>query len=211
MEEGWSVKKLVRQIMLSHTYQLATASDAQALAADPENRLLWHMNRRRLDAESLRDAMLHVSGQLQLELGGPAFPAGLNADYGFATNDSRRSVYVPVFRNALPELFEVFDFADPSVVTGRRNASTVSPQALFLMNHPFVREQAQAAARRTLASPVQDVRSRVDHAYRFLLGRAPTGAEQALALKHLGAGENEEAWTEFYQALFGSIDFRYLN
>src|SRR5262249_3618910 len=108
VDDGWSMKKLVRQIVLSHTYRLATASSSQALEADPENRLLWRMNRRRLEAECLRDTILSVSGRLKLDRGGPTFKPGLKADYGYQHTDIRRSVYAPVFRNALPELFEMF-------------------------------------------------------------------------------------------------------
>ena len=102
-------------------------------------------NRRRLDAECIRDAMLSASGRLRSEMGGRSFPPDLDGRLRLRhSSDARRSVYDPVFRNALPDLFEVFDFADPSMVVGRRNASTVAPQALFLMNHPFVLEQARA-------------------------------------------------------------------
>ncbi len=151
VEDGWSVKRLIRRIVLSRVYQLSADDNAEARAIDPENRRLWHMNRRRLDAECLRDAMLQISGALRPERGGPGFRDDLAEDYGFVDVSNRRSVYVPVFRNAIPELFEAFDFADPSTVTGRRNVSTVAPQALFLMNHPFVAEQSKRAGRRRLA------------------------------------------------------------
>ncbi len=244
MDEGWSVKKLVREIMLSRTYQLSSSPShqssviskqsrrtgslitgspitdywQQSTRADPENRTLWRANRRRLDAECIRDTMLFVSGQLQLDMGGPTIKPGTAADYGYKHSDSRRSLYAPVFRNALPELFEAFDFADPSMVTGRRNTSTVAPQALFMMNHPFALEQAKAAARRTLATDGDDA-TRIERAYRVTLGRAPTKAESKLALGYvtLPADGKElearrlEAWAQFYQALFASMDFRYLN
>src|SRR5262249_51051627 len=130
VEDGWSMKALVRAIVLSRTYQLSAVGSAGAVAADPENRLLARQNRRRLGAECLRDTMLAVSGRLTLDRGGPTYPAKLAADYHYQHTDTRRSVYAPVFRNALPELFAVFDFADPSMVTGQRNVSTVAPQAL---------------------------------------------------------------------------------
>ena len=103
-----------------------------------------------------------------------------------STPSTRRSVYCPVFRNALPELFEVFDFADPSMVVGRRNVSTVAPQALFLMNHPFVLEQSRHAARRLLAEtePGDDDR-RIERAYRLALGRPPSERERRIALEFL--------------------------
>jgi hypothetical protein len=220
MEDGWSIKALVRRIVLSRAYQLATADDARARAADPENRLLWRMNRRRLDAECIRDTILTVSGQLGDEMGGPAFPADLASDYGFQQGGTRRSVYAPVFRNALPELFDAFDFADPSMVVGRRNVSTVAPQALFLMNHPFLMEQSQRAARRLLSGTGEDDRGRIEHAYRLALGRSPTGSERRIALDFLAKAEDagddgpagpEQAWALLFQALFASVDFRYVD
>jgi hypothetical protein len=215
-EDGWSVKALVRRIVTSRAYRLATADDPRARAVDPENRLRWRMDRRRLDAECIRDAMLAVSGQLRPEMGGPTFPPALTSDFRFEPKDDpRRSVYLPVFRNALPELFEAFDFADPSLVVGRRDASTVAPQALLLMNHPFVLEQARHAARRLLAEAGPDDAERVDRAYRLALGRPPTGAERRLGLGFVaeagGTAEGpEEAWTIFFQALFASLEFRYV-
>ena len=130
------MKRLVREIVLSQTYQ-QSGTNAAAATADPENRLFARANRRRLEAECIRDTMLVVSGKLSLDRGGPAYPATLAADYGYKGNDNRRSVYLPMFRNALPEALEAFDLADPSMVTGRRNVSTVAPQALFMLNHPF--------------------------------------------------------------------------
>jgi len=225
--QGWSVKKLVREIMLSRTYQLSAAPGsagvppARTPAAgetpalpripDPENRLFSHANRRRLDAECLRDTMLSVSGQLSSERGGLSFKSTQSSDYGFNFTEPRRSVYAPAFRNALPEIFEAFDFADPSMVVGVRNVSTVAPQALFLMNHPFVREQAGAAAKRLLAEKSADDDARLLRACRLALGRAPTAGEQAIARKVLqNTSDATEAWTDIFHALFASPDFRYV-
>jgi len=223
--QGWSMKKLVREIMLSRTYQLSWRGELRESPSDrsetrktrpaeidPENRLLWRGNRRRLDAECIRDAMLFVSGQLSDERGGPSFKPTLSADYGFSDSGTRRSVYVPAFRNALPEIFEAFDFADPSMVVGARNASTVAPQALFLMNHPFVREQARTAARRVLGERLPTGEARLQRAYRLALGRVPTASELVMAQRVLSTnGESAEAWTDIFHALFASADFRYLN
>jgi hypothetical protein len=223
MDGGWSVKKLVREMVLSRAYQqasvgLAGPQLAAGLAADPENKLLWHANRRKLDAESIRDTVLQVSGQLDLAQGGPLLKPGTSADYNYKHTDTRRSVYSPVLRNSLPELFEAFDFADPSLVVGKRSDSTVAPQALFMMNHPWVMEQSQSAAQKLLATKLTDDRERVARAYRLVLGRAPTDGEVTLALKFLPAestsseaAKRTEAWGRFYQALFASVDFRYLN
>jgi hypothetical protein len=216
VKEKWSVKKLVRAMVLSRTYQLAALADHRPLAADPENHLMSHANRRRLDAECLHDAMLSTAGGLDLTLGGATLKPGTSADYGYKHTGARRAVYAPVLRNALPELFELFDFADPSVVTGRRNTSTVAPQALFLMNHPFVLEQSRAVAQRLLAEKLPDDAARVVRAYRLALGRPPTDAERQIALRHVAAGgadpaRQREAWAQVCQALFASPGFRYLN
>lgn len=216
MEDGWSIKSLVRSIVLSQTYQLSTLDDPRARAADPENRRLWRQNRRRLDAECLRDAILTVSGALRPEKGGPSFRRGLAADFGYPHAETRRSVYSPAFRNALPELFEAFDFANPSMVVGQRNVSTVVPQALYLLNHPFVVEQSRVAARRVLDEPSPNIDARLARAYRLALGRTPTEGERKLALGFL-EGEADadsreaqvESWSILIQSLFGSIDFRY--
>jgi cytochrome c553 len=214
VENGWSVKQLVREIVLSRTYRLSTGAGAAARQADPDNRLLAHTNRRRLDAECIRDTILAVSGQLKLDRGGPTFPPGLPADYGYKHTDTRRSVYVPVFRNALPELFEVFDFADPSVSTGQRNVSTTAPQALFMLNHPFVVEQARHAAARLLAVQDLDDTGRLTRAYRLTLGRAPTEAERVKLVRFLAEAAQDgktlrDGWALVFQALFASLDFRY--
>ncbi len=215
VQGNWSVKKLVREIVLSRTYQQGAANPA-ALTVDPENRLFSHVPRRRLDAECIHDTMLSVAGTLDFAVGGPTLKPGTTADYGYKHTGNRRSVYAPVLRNALPELFETFDFADPSVVTGRRNTSTVAPQALFLMNHPFAIEQARTTAQRLLAEKLPDDTARVTRAYRLVLGRPPTDSERQIALKYIAAGgadaaKQRDAWAQICQALFASPDFRYVN
>jgi hypothetical protein len=197
----WSVKKLVRSMVLSRTYRQTSAPSAK----DPENRHFGRVNRKRLEAEAIRDAMLSVSGKLSDERGGAMFPATIAADYGFKHTATCRSVYVPVFRNALPEMFDAFDFADPSTVTGRRNASTVAPQALFMMNNPFAVEQAKHAAARLVAEKRADPLKR---AYGLTLGRSPSEGERAVAAKFLE--KNPGAWAAVFQSLFASADFRYV-
>jgi hypothetical protein len=204
------VKKLVRSMVMSHTYR--QAAGARGTAVDPENRLLARANRRRLEAECLRDTMLAASGKLSPDRGGPSYPATLAADYGYKQADTRRSVYLPVFRNALPDVFEAFDFADPSMVTGRRDVSTVAPQALYLLNHPFPIEQARDAAARLLAEPLTDDAARLNRAYRRTLGREPTAGEREVMMRFLGRGDDpREAWAAVFHALFASADFRYVN
>ena len=225
--EGWSVKTLVRQIVLSRTYQLATDASSDATQRDPDNRYFARAHRRRLEAEEIRDAMLWTSGRLDLTLGGPNIGAGRGApggeptttEYGYIFSDTRRSLYTPAFRNTRLELFEVFDFADINASIAMRAASTVAPQALYLMNHPFVLEQSRAAAERTLAEAALDDGARVDRAYQRVLGRAPTPAERSVALRFVasarpGATDSParvDVWAQFHQALFASVDVRYLN
>jgi hypothetical protein len=217
--EGWSTKKLIREIVLSRTYQMAAGPSPEA---DPGNLRWSHAVRKRLTAEQMRDAMLSVSGQLERRAPhGPGFPSERSADYGFIAQTNVRSVYLPVFRNALPEFFEAFDFAPSSLVTGRRQESIVPTQALFLMNHPFVQEQAKLAARRLLAQPARDSDKRIEHAWRLALGRPPTAQETAQVQAYLyepGTGIDEAPessraarWAELFQTLFAHADFRYLD
>ncbi len=216
--EGWSTKQLIREIVLSHTWQLATAPPT---GADPDNRLWMRANRRRLDADQIRDTLLAVSGQLRLDyLGSNIAGAGdidanttaaQNIEYGYVYNDTRRSVYTPAFRNKRLELFEVFDFGDINQPTGLRNTSTVAPQALYLLNHPFVGDQARFAAERTMTLPGTDA-ERLVAAFRKTLGRAPTPEELDKCRRYLaGTGSPSlETWTQLQQTLFACIDFRYL-
>jgi hypothetical protein len=213
MQDGWSIKNLARQIVLSETYQQSTQGAAATQAVDPDNRLFGRANRRRLEAEAIRDTILRVSGRLSPERGGRHFPPTLSADFAFATDATVRSVYLPYFRNALPELIAAFDPADPSTTTGRRDASTVAPQALFMLNHPFVAQQAQAAADRLLEEDPQGLDSRLERIYRQTLGRQPTEAEAAIARQHLDAHAHDpgQGWAALYHALFASAEFRFVN
>ncbi len=237
VEEGWSVKKLVREIVLSRAWQLGNAErgtrsaeskrmDAADLprSEDPDNRLLAHANRRRLDAEQLRDSILTVSGELRLEVGGSNITgageinandtSSQNTEYKYEFTDTRRSVYTPAFRNKRLELFEVFDFANINAPVGHRDVSTVAPQALYLLNHPFIVEQSKLAAARALASSSTDA-ERLAEAFRAALGRAATDAERATCEKFLAGADADrerrtEGWSQLYQSLFGCLDFRYL-
>ena len=214
VEHGWSVKSLIRKIVLSRTYRLSSARGDQQV--DPENRLLAHMNHRRLDAEAIRDTMLSVGGALELQMRGATFPASLTTDVGFRFQAPRRSVYVPVFRCSLPELFEVFDFANPSMVTGRRDVSTVAPQALFMMNHPFVSAQARLTAERLLSESQMTTTNRIEQAYLEILGRGATATEIDLSQEFLTSISDEtensqvDAWTQIIQSMFSTIEFRYI-
>ncbi|MCP4891725.1 MAG: DUF1553 domain-containing protein, partial [Planctomycetaceae bacterium] len=136
VQQGWSIKRLIREIVLSRTYQMDSKASATAVLVDPENRWYWRMNRKRLSAESIRDSLLSIAGDLDLSYGGSNIKPGTTIEYGYEFTSTRRSVYVPVFRNHLPEVFEVFDFADPNTQSGSRAASAVASQSLWMMNHP---------------------------------------------------------------------------
>jgi len=229
MEEDWSVKKLVRALVLSRTYQMSSNHHAGNYEKDPENLYVWRMSPRRLDAESIRDAVLAVSGQLDLERpkgstlgtrGGGEIGRGaqITSTGGDATY---RSVYLPVPRNAVPTALRLFDFAEPSMVVGRRDVTTVPAQALYMMNSPFIIEQSEHFARRLLEREDLDRAGRVELAYRLAFSRQPASDELQRALDYiekasasLGDGKTGSgrlaAWASFCQALYGSAEFRYV-
>ena len=224
IDSGWSTKKLIKKIVLSHAFQLSVAVDPVAKEKDFENRLIWRANRRRVDAEVLRDSILFASGELDLTPGGRTIRKITQYDLGYKFDTVRRSVYVPAFRNSMLPLFEVFDFANPNLVTGDRNTSTLPTQALFLMNDPEVIRASTKMADRLLAmSKIDDV-ERVRIAYLSTIGRKPTPAEiqaveeylrQEISGSHGGpdlSGDKirQEAWARFCHALFASLDFRYV-
>jgi len=228
---AWSIKRMHRMIMLSNIYQMSCANDARCLQVDPENRLLWRMNRRRLEAEPLRDAMLATSGKLDFTMGGSLLDTG---NHSYVTNDqsanaaryhsARRSIYLPVIRNALYDMFQAFDVGDPSMVNAKRGSTTVAPHALFVMNSPFVLEQAAGFAERILAAPRLSDAERVRRAYLMALSRAPSAAETSRALSYVEAvakvvaGHEKDqakirakAWQSICQTLLASNEFAYVD
>ncbi len=201
MSDGWSTKKLIRAIVESETYQQASDDRAEGRAADPENRLLWRMNRRRLDLEALRDSLLVAAGRLDKTVGGPSVQI---TDPPFAT---RRSVYGFIDRQNLPGFFRTFDFASPDAHTPRRPLTTVPQQALYLMNSPFVIEQATYLASRPEVRQAAADDQRVAALFRCALGRDPASDETAAALAYLKsavspesepAARDEDAWRYGY-------------
>ena len=229
MENGWSVKKLIRELTSSRVYQLSGNHHEKNYQLDPENRLCWQMSRRRLGAEAIRDAILQAGGQLETS----PFPGSVlqelgDVNYGRSNAASfgkevarHRSIYLPIIRNALPEALRVFDFAEPSLIVGRRQITTVATQALYLLNDPFVLEQTGAIAQRLIDFSTE-VRERIDLAYTLTLGRPATTLERerSLALlQDIGAGLNAKndqerqrvAWATLAQGLIASAEFRYLN
>jgi len=194
VESGWSIKELHRTIMLSSTYQMSTAFNEPAFSVDPENKLFWRFNRRRSEAESIRDSILAVAGQLDLGMGGSMLPTKNRAYVTSTTNvdpvayqTNRRSIYLPVVRSALYDVFQAFDFAEPSVSEGQRQSTTVAPQALFMMNSKVVADATRAMAERLLANESADDAARVTAAYRDAYGRSPDEIELQRALKFVAA------------------------
>jgi hypothetical protein len=227
VQGGWSVKKLVRLLVLSRAYRMAGRHDARAARLDPENRLLWRANRRRLEAEVIRDGMLAVAGRLDRSLGGSSVAnlgevaTSENSTASVSTDHlTRRSVYLPIIRNDLPAIFEVFDFANPDVSIGKRDATTVPTQALYLMNSPFVAEQSRATAARLLRLPAAE---RLPALYHLALGRNPNPQERASVKAFLRESRRTSrsgpsgslpvqvrAWAAVCQAVFASTEFRFV-
>ncbi|MEQ8785302.1 MAG: DUF1553 domain-containing protein [Pirellulaceae bacterium] len=221
--DGWSVKRLIRRIVLSRTYQLSSRPLESAASADPDNRLLSRQNARPLEAEAIRDAVLAAVNRLDRSLLPESVVAPLT-DREFndrikltaEQKESRhRSVYLPVARFNLPELLETFDFPDPSLLTGRRHHRTLPAQQLFMLNNPWLIEQATHLA--TELQREDDDARRVDAAYRRILCREPTSDEREQALAFLASERDQSpddqpprAWIVFCQTLFASAEFRYL-
>ena len=222
--QNWSVKKLIREIVLSRAYQMSSAHSAANAKADPDNTLFWKMNQRRLDAESMRDGMLATAGQLNLtpyqgtvltEGGGNLGRNLQQLDRLRNAEHNHRSIYLPVARQAVPEILKAFDFAEPSIIVGRREITIVPTQALFLLNSKFVTAQSKAMAARVLRAG--DERARIDLAFQLAFARAATPTEQTRTAAFLaecnieGKSAELQAWTTLCQALLASAEFRYLN
>ncbi len=225
---GWSVKKLVRELVLSRTFAMSSApTDAAAEQADPENILLHRANLRRLEGEAIRDAMLAISGRLDPKLGGAPVPVYLSAFMdgrgrpsrsGPLDGDGRRSIYTAVRRNFLPSMMLAFDTPIPFNAMGRRNVSNVPAQALILMNDPFVVEQAKLWSKNLPAEA--DETQRVRQMYLTAFSRPPSPAEitdahtflaEQRALYGNSQTADEQSWADFGHVLFNVKEFIYLN
>ncbi|MCS6863875.1 MAG: PSD1 and planctomycete cytochrome C domain-containing protein [Gemmata sp.] len=206
IRDGWSLKKLHKRIMLSETYQQSSVTTAEAFRIDPDNRLLARQNRRRLDFEALRDSILAVAGRLDTTLGGQ--PVDL-----FKTPfPTRRTVYGLIDRTNLPGIFRVFDVASPDTHSPQRFQTTVPQQALFLLNSPFILEQANALAQRKEVSTATTPADKVTALYRLALSRNPTNEELALALEFVrdDDGKNKFGrWPQLAQVLLLSNEFAF--
>ena len=179
MENGWSLKQLHRTIMLSSAYQQKSEDDSHNLQVDPNNALLWKMNRQRLDFEELRDSLLFTSGRLDLTMGG--LPVEITTE-PFA---SRRAIYGYIDRQNLPGLLRTFDFANPDTTSSQRFFTTVPQQALFLLNSPFVVQQAQALVTNADFQKIAKGEKRIAYLYEKLYDREPDKVERKLALKFI--------------------------
>jgi hypothetical protein len=229
IESGWSFKALHRLIMLSRTYQQSSAAPAATALADPENELLGRFDRRRLDAESLRDALLHISGELDLSPGG-AHPFPPEHAWKYTQHEpftgvyetKKRSVYLMVQRFQKHPYLSLFDGADPNATTPERPATTTPLQALFLMNSPFVHAQSAKLAAR-LVRDIPEERARIVRAYRLILSRPPDSEELAKSeawldevrrkLNPAGGPEAEretKALAALPRVLFATSEFLYL-
>ena len=200
IESGWSVKAMHRLMMRSSTYRQGSRADATTLAADPGNRLLGRMPRQRLEAEAIRDACLAVSGRLETTPGGPAFSELMTP---------RRSLYLMATRTGAKTtgFGALFDGADCGAIVEARKASTVAPQALFLLNDPFILDLADAlAARVALDRPEGDFQSRLERLHALLFGRLPTDEERTLAGQFL-AESGSDGWARLCHLLLCSNEF----
>ncbi|TDU70827.1 uncharacterized protein DUF1549 [Prosthecobacter fusiformis] len=221
VEGGWSVKKLIRTLMLSRTYRLASSTGTASDPNHPDagNKLHWRMNARRLEIEPLRDTLLQLAGRLDLnrpegiQVGGTGGKGRMGVTQSFiGIEDPFRTIYLPVIRDAVPELFSTFDFPGPTQIKGLRDVTTTPPQSLFFMNSPFMEDTAAEIAARILEQD-KSTSEGVTHAYRYLLGRAPSPEESAEAtalIQSFEEASDTSRWTTLVQALLGTAEFRYV-
>jgi hypothetical protein len=215
MANGWSLKALHREIMLSATYQLSSQGNSANEQVDPANQLVWRMDRRRLEVEPWRDALLAVSGNLDATLGGPSLDLT-------ATNNQRRTLYAKISRHNLDSLLRLFDFPDPNLTNDRRPVTTVPLQQLFVLNSEFMVRQARALAARLNATDPDDA-ARIRRAFLLVYGRPARDAEVELGIAFLqetatpdNDGEKARSrtltpWEQYVQVLLGANEFVFID
>lgn len=200
IDKKWSTKALIRKIVLSSTYQMSSSASTYVLKEDPENQLFSRHNRRRLEAEAIRDAMLLASGQISFK----------NSKV-----NQNRSLFEKIDRNKVPEIFDVFDYPNPGLVSGNRNTSTVPTQALYMMNNDFVMKQSELTAKKILVHQNVDEADKIKLAFLSCLGRGPHDEEIKFINGYLGQSINgkisSKAMEGLVHSLFACLDFRYLN
>lgn len=230
VDNGWSIKSLHRLILTSSVWQQTTELNQEAVAIDPENRLLWRMNRRRLEAEAVRDSLLAICGGLDTTMGGTLLPTE-NRKYVTSTANvnvdiyetPRRTIYLPVVRSALNDYLTAFDFGDPSSMSGQRDRTTVAPQSLFLMNSRLVAAQSKHLAASLLDSIATDA-GRITEVFERFYSRPPTQSEVESSLNFIASYEDTlrsrgivaeqlqpETWQAFCRALMATNEFLFVN
>jgi hypothetical protein len=209
VRSGWSLKHIHRLIVLSATYRQSSGENRSltlpARQVDPENRLLWRMNRRRLDFEATRDGLLAVAGQLDQRIGGPSVKDAMTPGV------RRRTLYAFVDRIHVPGLFRDFDFPSPDASSPRRDSTLVPQQALFLMNSPFVLHSARALLVRPDVAAERTLEGRVRRLYRLCYGRDPDAEEWKLAREFVGDGKMDVNWQRYAQALLLGNEFVFVD
>jgi hypothetical protein len=205
VRDGWSIKKLHRRIVLSSAYQQRSDDRPESRRLDPENTLLWKMNRRRLDFEAMRDALLAVSDRLDRTSGGPPVKDILSA------SARRRTLYGFLDRLHVPGLLRSFDFPSPDASNPQRDNTTIPQQALFFMNNPFAIECARHLVQLPEIAAEKDCARRVDRLYRRLFGRGATAEEMILAREFTGGGMDAGRWMRYAQGLMMTNEFVFLD
>ena len=201
-QDGWSIKRLLRRILLTDTWQQQSLGDPANVVRDPDNRFLWRQHRRRLPAEAIRDSILATTDSLDRTIGGTLLSTG---DRDYVTNDQsgngarydapRRSLYLPIIRNAMYDMFVAFDYVDPSVHLEKRPETAIAPQALLMMNSPFVAKQSEAFAALTLAA-TQDEAGRIVFLWQRALQRPPRSDELRAASEYLRSAQHPNGQTQ---------------
>ena len=231
VDDGYSIKRLVRRLVLSRAYRMSSRPAAYGAEVDPSNRLLRQANLRRLDGEAIRDAMLSISGRLDPTLYGPSVPVHYAArrgltegdpDNGPVDGDGRRSIYQEIRRNAHNPFLEVFDLPKPATTRGQRDATNVPAQSLALLNSPFVIGQAAEWGRRLAEGEASSVDGRIRHMFGKALARPPDEAELARVTEYLDATAaargvdrslllyDAAVWQDVAHSLFNLKEFLYI-
>lgn len=206
IENGWSLKWLHRQILTSSTYQLASSADSENAEKDPDNRWRWRFDRRRLEIEPWRDAVLAISGSLDRTMGGPTLE--------LKPGNDRRTIYASISRHQLNGTLRIFDFPDANVSAAARTTTTVPQQQLFVLNSAFIIEQAKALAKR-VAGEEDEADRRVTRVHQLAFGRFPSTQELAVARSFLTTdGQPDDKlsrWEQYCQAILASNELMYLD
>ena len=230
VQQGWSIKRLHKQIMLSSTYQLSSQNHPGNAAIDPDNHFHWRANVQRLEAEEIRDALLAVAGVLNPEEGAAVVSVPKwtlvfdHTSKDLTTYDPfRRSIYLPVIRNNLYDGFSLFDYTTSDVTTGSRETSTVAPQALYMMNSPLLLDSSASLAQRLKREIPDDDQARVERLYELALGRPAESHEVQRLLNYLSQFQQamqrennleklqDAAWAAACQAILASNEFVYVD